>query len=195
MPFQNAFAARLHHKPEGFFRKSEGFFQEPESFFPKKQKASSEERWVRTHISFWNTVRLRLCIFHIRVLGLPHSRLGLLCLCLSQNSGPATGFRIAASILKTRTVWHKSFQQKNTHVAIFLDMYTDIPTFIQKPTCPSFCLSLSYSFSLFLLSWLNCVSLYCKLSFRRRTWCGQQQLFRALPPTTHSVGLQGCRSW
>ena len=36
-------------------------------FFPKNRKASSEERWVRTHISFRNAVQLRLRIFRVRV--------------------------------------------------------------------------------------------------------------------------------
>ena len=36
-------------------------------FLPKKRKASSEERWVRTHIGFRNAVQLRLWIFRGRV--------------------------------------------------------------------------------------------------------------------------------
>ena len=36
-------------------------------FFLKNRKASSEERWVRTHISFRNAVQLRLRIFRVRV--------------------------------------------------------------------------------------------------------------------------------
>ena len=36
-------------------------------FFPKNRKASSEERLVRTHISFQNAVQLRLRIFRVRV--------------------------------------------------------------------------------------------------------------------------------
>ena len=58
-PFRNAFAVRLRRKPEGFFQKSEGFFRESESF--------SEERWVRTRVSFRNAVQLRLRIFRVRV--------------------------------------------------------------------------------------------------------------------------------
>jgi len=34
-------------------------------YFPKNRKASSEERWVRTHISFWNAVHLHLHIFSV----------------------------------------------------------------------------------------------------------------------------------
>jgi len=48
MFFRNVFAAQLHRKSEGFFHKSE---------------TSSEERLVRTHISFWNMVQLCLRIF------------------------------------------------------------------------------------------------------------------------------------
>ena len=36
-------------------------------FFPKNRKASSEECWVRTRISFRNAVQLRLRIFCVRV--------------------------------------------------------------------------------------------------------------------------------
>ena len=50
-------------------RKLEGFFRnwwassENRKISLKTQNASSEERWVRTHISFRNTVQLRLRIF------------------------------------------------------------------------------------------------------------------------------------
>ena len=118
---------------------------------PRTGKFFSEERWARTHISFWNTVRLRLRIFRIRV------KAFRVCVCLRILDQWRKGFRIVASILKMRTVWNKA-SNRRIHVAIFLDMYTDMPTFIQKPTCPSFCLSLSYSFSLFLLSWSPCTA-------------------------------------
>jgi len=59
-------------------------------FLPKMRKASSKERWVRTHVSFreshWT---LSTYLPHSR-LGLTRSHLGLLHLCLSQNSEPAT---------------------------------------------------------------------------------------------------------
>ena len=51
-------------------------------FFPKNRKASSEERWVRTHISFRNGAA--------SLTYLPRSRLGLPRLRLSRISGPAT---------------------------------------------------------------------------------------------------------
>ena len=67
-------------------------------FLPKKRKASSEERWVWTHISFRNTVQLHLRIFR-----------GCVCIFRScVNNGKAEqqwkGFRKRASFLKTRTV-------------------------------------------------------------------------------------------
>jgi len=59
-------------------------------FFPKNRKASSEERWVRTHITFQNAVQLLLTYLPRSRLDLPCSRLGLPCLHLSRNSGQAT---------------------------------------------------------------------------------------------------------
>jgi len=38
-----------------------------EKFFQKNRKTSSEEHWVRTHISFRNVVQLCLRIFHVHV--------------------------------------------------------------------------------------------------------------------------------
>ena len=67
-PFQNAFAARLRRKPEGFFQRALGSYSHK---FPKRGAASL------TYLS-----RLRL--------GLPHLHLGLPHLCLSRNLGPAT---------------------------------------------------------------------------------------------------------
>ena len=67
-PFRNAFAARLHRKLEGFFRRALGSYTHK---FPKRGAASLTYR-----------PRSRL--------DLPRSRLGLPRLRLSQNSGPAT---------------------------------------------------------------------------------------------------------
>ena len=60
-------------------------------FFPKNRKASSEEHWVHTHISFRDAVQLCLRIFRV-------------CVCLRIPAQRQKGFRIAASILKTHTV-------------------------------------------------------------------------------------------
>jgi len=85
------------HKPESFFR---------ELKVPKKQNASSEERWVRTHIGFRNAVQLRLRIFQGCVYVFE------LCLCLPScvSNGKAEqqrrGFRKRMSFLKMRTVYN-----------------------------------------------------------------------------------------
>ena len=88
-PFRNVFAAQLHCKPEGFFWRALGLYTHK---FPKCSAAS---------LTYLPRSRLDLpCL----CLDLPHLRLGLPCLRLSRNSSPATGFRIAAPILKTCTV-------------------------------------------------------------------------------------------
>jgi len=60
-------------------------------FLPKKQKASSKERWVRTHIGFRNAVQLRLWIFRG-------------CICNGKAQQQRKGFRKRTSFLKTHTV-------------------------------------------------------------------------------------------
>ena len=67
-PFQNAFAAHLCRKPEGFFQRALGSYSHK---FPKRGAAS---------LTYLPCLRL----------GLPHLCLGLPHLCLSRNLGPAT---------------------------------------------------------------------------------------------------------
>ena len=57
-PFQNAFVVRLHRKPPQTGR----LLPRIGRLFLKKRKASSKERWIRTHISFRNAVQLCLRI-------------------------------------------------------------------------------------------------------------------------------------
>ena len=65
-PLRNAFArdSAAHWKASSENRKASS---ENRKVFPKNRKASSEERWVRTRISFRNAVQLRLRIFRVRV--------------------------------------------------------------------------------------------------------------------------------
>jgi len=103
MPFRNAFAVRLHHKPEGFFCKSQVFFRELESFFSEEVEGFFRRVLGLCTHKFPKRGAASLTYLPRSHLGLPHSCLGLPHLCLFRNSGPATGFRITASILKTRT--------------------------------------------------------------------------------------------
>ena len=86
-PFQNAFVACLHRKPEGFC-KSEGFFQESETFSNEVEGFFHRALVSYTHKFPKHGASSLTYLPHSR-LGLPRSHWGLLCLHLSRNSGPA----------------------------------------------------------------------------------------------------------
>ena len=65
--FQNAFAAQLALQIRRLPPQIRRLLPRIRRFLPKKWKASSEERWVCTHISFWNRVQLCLQIFRIYI--------------------------------------------------------------------------------------------------------------------------------
>ena len=65
--FQNAFAAQLALQIRRLPPQIRRLLPRIRRFLPKTWQASSEERWVCTHISFWNRVQLCLQIFRIYI--------------------------------------------------------------------------------------------------------------------------------